>query len=360
MDSENFNPRDILVEDIVIKSAGSHLYRIGLSLFPKGSKKRNKFHNPLFVFIFQFLITIRYVIPLLLSDGNETLLLLSGNIFQFLNMTTHGCITAIFLNLIALISQLHHFYYYLYDIKPSYLKPFEMMSGLRSPKSIGLTDKKVIQEFMKRQRLLLKIFEIFTGRVLLVTVFSIIFPIYCFNCSIVEVIVIGIPHSILWAFAGYTTFNIIFWQVMYFYIICYYLRSKIRVINTKLEAKIKNKSRKYCFELIQTMNSLQKIYEEIEEYNDNYWSNFLFLIWISFTLLINTMLYLIIYGKMNLFQRVLFSYIGAQFIAIVLLILRISSSVNFEAKKTYKLLNSLIIFKARSRNIQFYRFKIKV
>jgi hypothetical protein len=122
-------------------------------------------------------------------------------------MTTHGCITAIFLNLIALISQLHHFYYYLYDIKPSYLKPFEMMSGLRSPKSIGLTDKKVIQEFMKRQRLLMNIYEILTAKVLPITVFSIIISIYSFNCSIVEFIVIGIPRSILWAFAGYTTFN---------------------------------------------------------------------------------------------------------------------------------------------------------
>jgi hypothetical protein len=147
---------------------------------------------------------------------------------------------------------------------------------------------------------------------------------------------------------------------MYFYIICYYLRSELRVTNTKLEAKIKKKSRKYYFDLIETMNSLKKIYEEIEEYNDNCWSNFLFLIWLPFTLLIYTMLYLIIYGKMNLFQRVLFSLIGAQFIGIVLLILSGSSSVNFEAKKTYKLLNSLIIFYARSRNIQFYRFKVKV
>ncbi len=48
------------------------------------------------------------------------------------------------------------------------------------------------------------------------------------------------------------------------------------------------------------------------------------------------------------------------FIGIVVIILSVRSSVNFEAKKTYKLLNCLIIFDARSSNIQFYRFKIKV
>jgi hypothetical protein len=51
-------------------------------------------------------------------------------------------------------------------------------------------------------------FRNFHRKVLLATVFSIIFPIYYFNCSIVEVLVLGIPHSILWVFAGYTTFKL--------------------------------------------------------------------------------------------------------------------------------------------------------
>jgi hypothetical protein len=41
MDSENFDPKNLLTEDKVIKSAGSHLYRIGLSLFPEGRKGRD-------------------------------------------------------------------------------------------------------------------------------------------------------------------------------------------------------------------------------------------------------------------------------------------------------------------------------
>ena len=35
---------------LVIKSAGSDLYRIGLSLFPFGSQKRNRIYNPYIIF----------------------------------------------------------------------------------------------------------------------------------------------------------------------------------------------------------------------------------------------------------------------------------------------------------------------
>jgi hypothetical protein len=39
---------------IAIKGAENHLYRIGLSLFSSGSQKRNRFHNPFFIFIHHF------------------------------------------------------------------------------------------------------------------------------------------------------------------------------------------------------------------------------------------------------------------------------------------------------------------
>ncbi len=39
---------------IAIKCAENHLYRIGLSLFPVGSQKRKKFHNPFFIFFNYF------------------------------------------------------------------------------------------------------------------------------------------------------------------------------------------------------------------------------------------------------------------------------------------------------------------
>jgi hypothetical protein len=48
------------------------------------------------------------------------------------------------------------------------------------------------------------------------------------------------------------------------------LRSKIKVINTKLEAKAKNRVRKDNKELMQTMDSLHRIFRGVIEYNENY------------------------------------------------------------------------------------------
>ncbi len=59
-----------------------------------------------------------------------------------------------------------------------------------------------------------------------------------------------------------------------------------------MEAKAKNRVRKDNKELMQTMDSLHRIFRGVIEYNENYWSNFLFLILIQFAILINTVLYL--------------------------------------------------------------------
>jgi len=359
MDFENFDPRYLLPENIVIKSAGTHFYRIGLSLFPNGSKKRSKIHNPLFIFVIQLLVTIRYIIGLLTSNENRTFLLLSGNVFHFLNMRIHGNIAATFVNSIVIISELYHYKNYKNGIKPSYLKPFEMMSGLVSPQSIGLTNKQIIYEFMKRTRVLLNFCQILTDKALPFFSFTLIISIYSVNCSLLEIIIIGIPHSILWALVANITIGIIFWQVMYFYIICYYVRSKIKVINSKLETKVKNKFQIKNFHLIQTIKSLSSVYSEIIDYNNNYWSKFLFWIWILLTTLIDTFLYLLFFGDLQLFQRMLFYCFGFQFISTLLIIIIISSSVNFEAKKSYKILYSLIAYTS-SRNFRFDRNRIKV
>jgi hypothetical protein len=44
-----FNSSVILPPDLVISSAETHLYRMGLSLYPKGSESRPKLHNPLLI-----------------------------------------------------------------------------------------------------------------------------------------------------------------------------------------------------------------------------------------------------------------------------------------------------------------------
>ena len=132
MDSnqKNLNLNKVLPTYLAIKSAGSDLYRIGLSLFPFGSQQRNKYHNPYIIISIFIVFMLRLIVSLILSDDNYNIFIYIGDFAYFLdkesrlylNSTIFFCIFFLF------VSHLMHFWYYKKDIKPSYLKPFEMMS----------------------------------------------------------------------------------------------------------------------------------------------------------------------------------------------------------------------------------------
>jgi hypothetical protein len=160
MDKKVFNPSVILPPETVIDSAGSHLYRIGLSLYSIGSKSRPKLNNPLFIFTIHSLVTLRHCVSMRLSEDNRYAFELLSDWSYFLNSREVIGLTVILYVLWSNISQLLHYWYHKRNIKPSYLKPFEMMSGLVSPQCIGLYNEKDITKMMKRFKLLIKLSEI--------------------------------------------------------------------------------------------------------------------------------------------------------------------------------------------------------
>jgi len=110
--SSDFNPIDILPEGVLINSAGSHLCRIGLSLFPSECIKRDRFHNPLFIFILNLIILIRSIFLLLLSEDYEYLFPYLGDFHYYFNVRIHGNLVVFLLSLFSLISQIIHYYNY--------------------------------------------------------------------------------------------------------------------------------------------------------------------------------------------------------------------------------------------------------
>ncbi len=54
----------------------------------------------------------------------------------------------------ALFSQLLHYWKYYKNESPSYLKPFEMISGLVSPKSIVLIKREDINQLLNKSKLM--------------------------------------------------------------------------------------------------------------------------------------------------------------------------------------------------------------
>jgi hypothetical protein len=141
---------------IAIKSAESHLYRIGLSLFPSGSQTRNRYHNPFFVSFIICVSIIKCLIVILMKEDKYRLLLI-GDFAHFLNARYFMNTCLILWGILALISQLLHYWKYYKNESPSYLKPFEMISGLVSPKSIGLINKEDINQLLNKSKLMFKV-----------------------------------------------------------------------------------------------------------------------------------------------------------------------------------------------------------
>lgn len=123
-----------------IPFAGTHLYGIGLSLHRFQSSERRAIHNPFFTFTITLVYFCRQLISMLLMEGmSDRQYLLFGDYGHFLKARYHINLFLNFGFFIPLASQLVHFWHYFNTSRtqPSYLSPFELLSGSVSAQSLG-------------------------------------------------------------------------------------------------------------------------------------------------------------------------------------------------------------------------------
>jgi hypothetical protein len=114
-----------------------------------------------------------------------------------------------------------------------------MICGLVSPKSIGLINREHINQLLKRSKLMFQ----FSKLAIIGTSFA------AFYLSGVLLIInssfplhfIGFFWSLLFASFAYFTFGINLSQMTYFYIICLYLKLKLRNANNCIRKSFDNK-----------------------------------------------------------------------------------------------------------------------
>jgi hypothetical protein len=366
---ESFDANKPLPLDIALNSAESHSYRIGLNLFKINDQKRSIFHNPLLVFIINSIAIIKSIISLLMTEDNERISIIIGDFPHFLGLRIHFNLGLSLIYLLVLTSQLIYFYNYMEDIKPTYFKVFEMMSGLISPKSIGLTNKEEIYEMLKVYKILFKICELNAGKIIPLMGFLLNIIPYAMNCSIVDTILYGIPHSLLCACVSHHGFTIIVWQVVYYYFICRYLKIKLKKSNELISQTLKKSQKTSLLSIERVIYSLDSSYVEIEDYNSNFWSKYLLTIWLIFGSQIVTALYCLLFVK-DIISKLIIGYAFVVFVVIFLFVINIASSVNYEANKSYNSLNSLMAtdrsgfvrYKTRKAllNVQSRKIKVKI
>jgi hypothetical protein len=170
-----------------------------------------------------------------------------------------------------------------------------------------------------------------------------------------------IPIEIFWtllftAFVYYCIqFNLS--QLIYFYIICLYLKLKLRNANNCIRKICDTKFKMNHHNMKNILKLLNSINSEINTYNNEYWSKYLIIVLMLIITALDLLLFQTIFGKFGLIFNIILFYGSSIMFLLLIIFINTASSVSFEANKSYKLLNNLFITK--NKEISF-RMKIKV
>jgi hypothetical protein len=340
---------------IAVKSAQNHLYRIGLSLFSFGSQKRNRFHNPFFVSFIICAQMLKSITAILMKEDKYRILLI-GDFCYFLSGRYFINIIIILWSVLALFSQLIHYWKYYKNECPSFLKTLEMISGLVSPKSIGLIDRQHIIELLKKSKLMFKFIKFvknYTG-----------FAGFC--VSVIPLIIYSTPAlyciqflwTLLFSAYCYHSFNINFSQITYFYIVCLYFKLKLRNTNDSIRKSFERKYKLNNNRIKNILKCLDSIISEINIHNNEFWSKYLMIVLMIVIIVFDILLFESLFGKMGLFFKIIFFNASILKFLLLIILVNTASSVSFEANKSYKLLNKLFITIGNDKQI-WIRIRIK-
>jgi hypothetical protein len=365
---ESFDVNKPLPQSIAFNSIDNHLYRIGLSLISKNHKKRSRFYNPLLISSVNIICLTKCIVSLILNEDNEKLLIINGDFAHFLGSKTHLNVAGFLIFLLTLIQQFIYYYNTKNDINPTYLKVYDMMSGLVSPKSVGLTNGEEIYKLIKQSKLLFSFCR--CNNQIIGPILSLLTSLLSFvmNCSALDTIIFGIPHSLLYAMGIHFVCNINVWQLFYFRLICRYIKIKIKESNDFVSQLIFRRKLIKWQQVLRIIRNLDVKYSELDEYNQEIWSKYLLSMWLISGTYINFYLYPLFFVEMTVINKSICGYGTAfAFLAFLYLIIN-ASSINYEANKMYKLLNHITVYNSSSRlrfstrnNLKIaYSTKIKV
>ena len=217
-----------------------------------------------------------------------------------------------------------------------------MMSGWVTPISLGITDEEELANLMKISKRLFKMIKINNGIPIsiVVTIFT-IGP-YLLYSDAFETIVYGIPHTLLNVISVHYFMNFFCYQILYFYLISKYLKSKLKNNMIFLTEMIEQNK---MLRIEEILRSLDNNYREITDYNTTYWSMFLLTVWIVFALLdvvLNYLFYTILFIPLPLSLQIAIGYATSVLTLPFLFTILMAASVNLIAFKPYRLLNRII------------------
>jgi hypothetical protein len=338
----------VLPQSYIIPESGQHLYKIGLTHFRVGnSDKESKQHiyYRFFVIIICVIFFTHSLIALSVpNDIYKDVHIYNGDwTYNYPEVRYHMNISILFCSIIAILSAILH----LTNDNFSWFKPFEMMSGLVTPASIGLTDSEDVEKLLKRSKLYLGIVKI-TTYFLVPTTMTIINIMMASNYGLYIFLLFGIPWGLIYTIGFHLLCAHIWYQVCYYYIICEYFKMKLENINEKIQ-KIILINRSKLRNSLKLIKILDRIYAEVEQYN-LFWCKILLLFYICYISLICTALYSLVFGNLELLLKIMIGYFVGMNISILVTIVILGISVSREVNKSYLLFIKLFVSTDKSAN----------
>ena len=234
---EKLDPNKFLPSDMVIEGVDDILYDIGLSLtsIRELQKKRMLIHNPRMLLTINIFIFVNRLASLLIDDSNEFILKLLGESGMYYGIKNNLATIACLLIIIMLFSQWVYYNNYKHGIEPSFLKVFQIISGSVTPSSVGLNIESDVKGLLRNLKPTFLILS-FNNNILAIIFGSVFYAVLQINNkTFMEIILIVFPHTIIYTIWVHYVYNIISYQILFFVILCRYLRIKLHNLNNTLK-----------------------------------------------------------------------------------------------------------------------------
>jgi len=261
------------------------------------------------------------------------------NIGHLVRLRFHYSLLIILLASFVPMSQIVYYINHKGKIQPTFLKLFQVMSSSQDECVLDLhQDELIALTNLSRKYFTILKFNCDYG--ITSSCFSIILALYTINTSLSTTLAYGLPAAIHLGFSGNVFLNMLGYQCLYFYMVCKYLRMKFKALKLQL---ISSRNKKQTRSVMKIIRSFTSIASEIQDYDDSYFSKFLFNFWFVYSLAIVLLLNIVIFGGLSLSIKCVLAYILIIYFAIFLFTIMTAASINYHAKKMYSPLNSLYV-----------------
>ena len=355
MNVKTIDPGKKLPPNLVFKPTTTYLWRIGLCLERPSNVKRRFLHIPLYIFVIMIFQVIKSLYFIQYLEDNESLSIKLGNIGFFLKMNFHFNMGSNLFFYLAVYSQVVYYYNYRTGVEPTFLRVFNMMAGQTTPRSVGLTNDKQILSLIRKTRLMFTLFAKLVDISVYIFGHILVYTPYLLFCTLKETIIYGIPNNFIYMSTVYYSMEINMFQVLYFYLMCVFIKVKVKSIHSRAEQLIKTRNYSNIGSVLKQLNA---VFAEVNDYNKTFWSKFLVGFWVTIGSMAMLFLYCVLFTKMPFVHRMIMMYNVFILVPLFLFVIFTAASVNFEANNSYKVLTRLNLAYIKERNIN-RKFKLK-